>query len=370
MKTINNPLRILHIVTYMGRGGLETMLMNYYRYIDREKIQFDFLTHRDLEADYDQEILALGGKIYHVSRLVPWSKSYKSELRKFFNEHSEYKIVHVHQDCLSSVALQSAKECGVPIRIAHSHNNSQDKNLKYLIKRHYMRTIPIYATSLFACCKSAGEWMFGDQKYQILPNAIDVGRFEYSKRVASRMRESLGVGNSILIGHVGSFKPQKNHGFLIEIFSRIVSINSETRLLLVGDGGEMPKIRKQTKMKGLEDKVIFAGSRDDVSELMQAMDVFVLPSLYEGLPVVAIEAQAAGLPCVVSDGVPEECNVTEGLVTCKKLCESPEDWAKHILTQAGKTRRSHMTEIQAAGYDVVDAAAKLETFYFEAAARG
>ena len=142
------PIRVLHIVTYMGRGGLETMLMNYYRHIDRTKVQFDFLVHRDFEADYDAEILSLGGKIHHVSRLVPWSKSYQNELRTFFKAHPEYRIVHVHQDCLSSVALKVAKECGVPVRIAHSHNNNQDKNLKYLIKLHYMKKIPAFATAL------------------------------------------------------------------------------------------------------------------------------------------------------------------------------------------------------------------------------
>ena len=150
--------RILHIVTYMGRGGLETMLMNYYRHINREKVQFDFLVHRDFEADYDSEILQLGGKIYHMSRLIPWSRKYKKELKQFFLKHPEYKIVHVHQDCLSSVALGCAKECGVPVRIAHSHNSSQDKNLKYLIKKYYMKKIPVYATDLFACSGELDVW--------------------------------------------------------------------------------------------------------------------------------------------------------------------------------------------------------------------
>lgn len=144
-------IRVLHVVTYMGRGGLETMLMNYYRHIDRSKVQFDFLVHREFEADYDEEIKSLGGRIYHVSRLVPWSRRYKAELRRFFRTHPEYKIVHVHQDCLSSVALQCAKECGIPVRIAHSHNSNQDKNIKYLFKRYYMRKIPETATELFAC---------------------------------------------------------------------------------------------------------------------------------------------------------------------------------------------------------------------------
>ena len=167
-------IRVLHIVTYMGRGGLETMLMNYYRHINRDKVQFDFLVHRDFEADYDEEIHELGGKIYHISRLIPWSYTYREKLKHFFREHPEYKIVHVHQDCLSSVALQCAKECGVPVRIAHSHNSAQDKNLKYLVKLYYMRKIPNYATDLFACSEAAGKWMFGSKPFQVVHNAIDI----------------------------------------------------------------------------------------------------------------------------------------------------------------------------------------------------
>lgn len=179
-------IRVLHVVTYMGRGGLETMLMNYYRHIDQSKVQFDFLVHRKFEADYDEEIKALGGRIYHVSRLVPWSRKYKAELKHFFKSHPEYKIVHVHQDCLSSVALQCAKECGVTVRIAHSHNSNQDKNIKYLFKRYYMKKIPEVATELFACGKAAGDWMFGGKDYQLLPNAIATEKYIYDEEKAKR----------------------------------------------------------------------------------------------------------------------------------------------------------------------------------------
>lgn len=175
-------IRVLHIVTYMGRGGLETMLMNYYRHIDRNKVQFDFLVHRDFEADYDAEIRELGGKIYHISRLIPWSHSYREKLKHFFREHSEYKIVHVHQDCLSSVALQCAKECGVPVRIAHSHTSSAVKDLKYLIKKYYMKKIPVYATDLFACGKQAGNWMFRGNDFRVIPNGICVQDYIYSEK--------------------------------------------------------------------------------------------------------------------------------------------------------------------------------------------
>ena len=195
-------IRVLQVVTYMGRGGLETMLMNYYRHMDRSKIQFDFLVHRDFEADYDKEILELGGKIYHVSRLVPWSRSYRRELKKFLQEHPEYKIVHVHQDCLSTVALRCAKECDVPVRIAHSHSSSAVKNMKYLIKLHYMKQIPKYATHMFACGKQAGDWMFSGSEYEIIRNAIDTTKYQYSFNVAEQVRNELEIDKNIIIGHV------------------------------------------------------------------------------------------------------------------------------------------------------------------------
>lgn len=356
-------IRVLHIVTYMGRGGLETILMNYYRHIDRSKVQFDFLVHRDFEADYDQEILAMGGKIYHVSRLIPWSISYRNELKRFFKEHPEYKIVHVHQDCLSSVALQCAKECGVPVRIAHSHSSSQDKNIKYLIKQHYMKQIPQFATNCFACGKDAGDWMFSGYSYQILHNAIDTSTYSYSPEKAVAIREQLHMEQNLIIGHVGRFNIPKNHTFLLDIFSECVKIVPNARLLLVGDGEGKTRIQEKAKSLGLEGKVIFTGVRSDVADLLQAMDVFVFPSLYEGVPVTMIEAQASGLPCVISDGVPKDCVITSGLVTTMKLSDMPCDWAKHIIGRKDAKRENHLEEIQAAGYDIVTAAKELENFY-------
>ena len=356
-------IRVLQIVTYMGRGGLETMLMNYYRHIDRSKIQFDFLVHRDFEADYDKEILEMGGKIYHVSRLIPWSVSYRNELKRFFKGHPEYRIVHVHQDCLSSVALQCAKECCVPVRIAHSHNSSQDKNMKYLIKRHYMKRIPRFATDCFACGKDAGDWMFSGYPYQILRNAIDVSVYRYSPEKAKAIREQLGLKQNFVIGHVGRFHAPKNHTFLLDIFCECVKTVPSARLLLVGDGEGRKQIQEKAKSLELEDKVIFTGVRGDVADLLQAMDVFVFPSLYEGTPVTMIEAQASGVPCVISDRVPKDCVITSGLVTSMRLSDTPQDWAQHIVGRKTGKRENHLEEIRTAGYDIVTAARGLENFY-------
>ena len=181
-------MRVLQVVTNMDRGGLETMLMNYYRHIDRTKVQFDFLTHRQERAAYDDEIEALGGRIYRLPRLIPWSKHYLSTLDAFFAEHSEYMIIHVHQDCLSSVILKVAAQHNVPVRIAHSHNANQDRDIKYPIKLLCMRSIPKYATHLFACSTAAGDWMFRGAPYQLFANAVDTADFTFSTEKAAKTR--------------------------------------------------------------------------------------------------------------------------------------------------------------------------------------
>lgn len=358
-------IRVLHVVTYMGRGGLETMLMNYYRHIDRSKVQFDFLVHREFEADYDEEIKSLGGRIYHVSRLVPWSRRYKAELRRFFRSHPEYKIVHVHQDCLSSVALQCAKDCGVPVRIAHSHSSSAVKNIKYPIKLYYMKKIPRFATDLFACGKQAGDWMFSGKKYQIIRNAIDTEKYLYTTTVNKSVREELGLLGKIVIGHVGNFTPAKNHIFLLEIFKEILKKSPDSKLLLVGGGDGLITAKEKAESMGIADNVVFTGIRSDVNRLMQAMDVFVFPSLYEGLPVTMIEAQASGMQCIISDRVSKECIVTKGLVIRKRLSDSVENWANYILQKSEKTHENHIREIANAGYDISVAAKQLECFYIK-----
>ena len=360
-------IRVLHIVTYMGRGGLETMIMNYYRSIDREKVQFDFLVHRDQEADYDREILSLGGRIYHSSRLIPWSASYRRNLTEFFRSHPEYRIVHVHQDCLSAVALQCAKEAGVPVRIGHCHNSNQDKNWKYLVKLHYMKKIPDHATHLFACGKSAGQWMFGGADFQVLNNAVELRGFTFDPEVRRRVRAALNIDDgAFVLGHVGGFRPQKNHGFLIDVFAGCVRQDPGARLLLVGDGEGRRNIEEKVASMGLGEKVIFTGVRSDIPEMLQAMDVFVFPSLYEGLGISIVEAQASGLPCIISDTIPDDCNVTQYLVERLPLSAPPEKWAEIILTQRDMTRTDHIDEVRRAGYDIEEKAKELEGFYLNA----
>lgn len=356
-------LRILHVVTYMGRGGLETMLMNYYRKIDRTKVQFDFLVHRDFKADYDENILRLGGKIYHLPVLNPFSFRYRRALSVFFAEHSEYEIIHVHQDCLSSIILKEAKKHNVRVRIAHSHNANQDRNVRYLIKLYYRSKIPRFATRLMACSQDAGNWMFKNAPFEVLNNAIDAQEYRFATEKKMMMRDALGITNSqIVVGHVGRFNPQKNHSFLLEIFAEFKKKCNDSVLLLIGDGEQRAMIQEKVKCLGLIDSVIFTGVRTDVDDLLQAMDVFVFPSNYEGLPVTIIEAQAAGLPCLISEKVPIECKKTN-LVHQITLDAGLEVWADAIISVINKERVNTYEEIKMAGYDIVENAKRLQEFY-------
>ncbi|WP_418586078.1 glycosyltransferase family 1 protein [Intestinibacter sp.] len=361
---MSEPIRVLQVVTYMGRGGLETMLMNYYRNIDRDKVQFDFLTHRDERWDYDDEIESLGGKIYHLTKLNPFSKNYLNALDKFFKEHKEYQIVHCHQDCLSGVVLKVAKKNGVKFTIAHSHNANQDKNLKYLIKLFEKRKIPKYADKLFACGNEAGRWMFNTDNFEVLNNAIDTDLYTYNAEKASKVKKEFGIENKFVVGHVGRFNPQKNHEFLIDVFNEIQKIKEDSVLMLVGDGDLRQEIEKKVQDLGLSEKVIFTGIRSDVNDLMQGMDVFLFPSLYEGLGIVLIEAQAAGLKCIISDTIPKDGIITDDVLSLS-LNQSPVIWANEVLKYKGYKRSNNKELIEKADYDIKNNAKKLEQFYIQ-----
>lgn len=355
-------VRVLHIVTNMDRGGLETMLMNYYRHMDREKIQFDFLEHRRERAAYDDEIESLGGRIFQLPRLNPLSSDYFHALNAFFAAHPEYRIVHSHLDCMSTYPLRAAKKAKVPVRIAHAHSTNQDRNWKLVFKLISKKLISLYTTDLFACSADAGEWMFGTKDVHILPNAIDIERYAFNLLIRNQTKKALGLDDAFVIGHVGRFSAVKNHSFLTDVFAQIKRQEPNSKLLLVGAGSEMQAVQQKVKALGLGADVIFTGVRNDVANLMQAMDVFVFPSLYEGLGIVLIEAQAAGLPCVVSDVIPREAYLTD-LVTAEKLTSSVETWAEKILEKREVLRTDRRAEIAAHGFDITTEAVKLQEFY-------
>lgn len=364
---MDKAIRVLHVVTHMNRGGLESTIMNYYRNIDRTKVQFDFLTHRPKteKKDYDDEILSFGGRIYHLPKLNPFSIIYLKKLNEFFEEHREYKIVHVHQDCLSGIILKTAKNCGVPVRIAHCHSSSQDKGFKYCIKNICKRNIKTEATKLFACGRESGRWMFNTNNFEVLPNAINAERYRFNDQIRKEIRESLHMDDSFVIGHIGRFSKVKNHVFLISVFEEILKIENKAKLVLVGDGDDKEHIKKLVQDKNLRNYVIFTGIRTDINALVQAFDIFVLPSLYEGLPVTMIEAQAAGLPCFISDKVPIECKITENVYPIS-LDKAASFWAKQICQSKGLQRKDTYSQIENANYDIKKNACYLQNYYLSA----
>ena len=358
-------IRVLHIVTDMNRGGLETMIMNYYRHIDRSRVQFDFLVHRSARAAYDDEIESLGGHIYRISGLNPLSLSYYHELDVFFKEHTEHKIVHSHLDCMSAYPLRAAKKAGVPVRIAHAHSTKQDNDWKYIFKLISKKFITRYSTDLFACSKSAGKWMFGTDNVTVLNNAIDTEKYVFNPSIREEIRQRLELENSAVIGHVGRFSPVKNHDFIIEVFKSVKNMCPNSKLLLIGDGARKNEIQQKVDQLNLSSDVIFVGSSSNVDMYLQAMDVFVFPSHYEGLGIAAVEAQTAGLPCIVSDKVPSDCSVTSDLVSFLPLTAGAEKWAKLVYSKLNTKRTNRGEEVKSCGYDIFSQSIKLEEFYKE-----
>ena len=360
-------MRVLQIVTTMNRGGLETMLMNYLRQIDREQVRFDFLVHRAEGSDYDAEIRSLGGRIYRLPQLNPFSPGYRRELNAFFREPAgEYRVVHSHLDCMSAIPLKAAEKAGIPVRIAHAHSSSQDRDIRFPLKLMFKKRIPSASTHMFACSRAAGEWMFGGARFEVLPNAIDTGRFAFSEETRQKTRASLGIGDRLAAGHVGRFYYPKNHAFLLKVFREVLKINKDSVLILAGDGPLRPEIEKAAEDYGIKDRVIFLGLREDIPDLLSAMDVFVFPSHYEWLPVTLIEAQTSGLPCLISDKVPAEAALTD-YVTSMSLDAPPERWAEKALELASRPRHADIGSIRAAGYDIEESARMLQSFYLRAA---
>ena len=358
----HEPKRILQVVTYMGRGGIETMLMNYYRHIDRTKIQFDFLVHRDFQAEFDEEIEALGGRIYRVPPMNPLKLSYWKALDAFFREHP-YEIVHCHLNYKSGVVLAAAKKAGVSVRIAHAHTAGMSAGLSKLARIMMKPLIPRTATHFLACGKTAGDAIFGNCAYTIIPNALDAAAFRFSPECRHKMRQNLGLSDDYTIIHVGRFGSEKNHSFLLDVFANVLRKEPSAKLLLVGDGDLRPAMEEKAAQILPEESVCFLGARKDIPELLQAADVFVFPSIFEGLPVTMIEAQAAGLPCVKSDTITDECIVTD-LVASLPITD-PALWAEEILKKRGTARTDRLAEIQASGYDITAAAEKLTHFYLD-----
>lgn len=362
------PIRILHVLHALNCGGAENMIMNLYRNIDRDKIQFDFLVHTNEKCFFDDEIEKLGGKIYRVPyyNMLNYS-SYKKALNDFFKSHPEIAIVHGHLGSCAYIYLKVAKKYGCRT-IAHSHNSKPDKiNAKNTLYKLFSIKTRSVADYFIGCSIKAGQYRYGKKivnsdRFTVLKNAIDTPKFAYDEKTRSEVRNEFNLTDNYIIGHIGRFNTVKNHTFLIDILAELVKKDNRVVAMLVGGGDLQPQIEEKVKKLNLRDNVIFTGVRSDANRLLQAMDCFVFPSLYEGLPVTLIEAQAAGLPCIVSDVITKEVQITEQV---KYLpLDDPKKWCDAIAKEKANIIRLNSTEIiSESGYDIHDTAEWLTDFY-------
>lgn len=361
------PIRVLHAVVNMNRGGAETLLMNLFRNIDRTKVQFDFLTSKP--GVFDEEIEALGGKIHRIPYISEVGQlGYRKALRLFFEAHSDYQAVHSHMDKMSGFVLSAARKAGVPVRIAHSHNTRSEGGMAARLFKWYAGTkIASAATDLIACSKAAAQWMFRGRSKQahILQNGIETERFSFDQVKRDHVRRELGISaDAFVVGHVGRFLKQKNHVYLIELFADLCRTQQNAVLLLAGDGPLRGEIETRVRQLQLSSRVRFLGVRSDVDALLQGFDVFVFPSLHEGLPVTLIEAQGAGLPCIISSEITTEVDLGLGLVKFFPLHE-PSVAMKHLSEAARKhlERTVPADALARKGYDIRSTARWVEAYY-------
>lgn len=362
-------LRVLHVVGGMNQGGTENFIMNLYRNINRNKIQFDFLVNR--EGIFDEEIKSLGGRIYYIPALQKVGQlKYTKYLDDFYKEHKEYTIVHSHINQVSGLILERANKANIPIRIAHSHNNKYGKNIFIKLYKSYLATkLKDYANYKFACSNEAGKFLFGNNSdFKVFNNFIDTKKFIYNEDIRNKVRKKFNINNDcFVIGFVGRLCYQKNPLFLLKIFTEYKKLDNNSKLMIIGTGNLKNKILTYIKNNNLSDSVILLENRNDINELLQAMDYFLLPSRYEGLGIVLIEAQSSGLRCLTSkDVVPKDVKITD-LLSFYSLKNSPLNWAKYIYKNK-KYIRKDMTEIMLkSGFDVKENIKKIENFYLNEA---
>jgi glycosyltransferase EpsF len=340
--------RVLHIVSTMDRGGAETLIMNIYRNIDRQKIQFHFITHSPMKCDFEDEIILLGGKIFRISSLGQLGPiSYVKELMKIMSSHS-YDAVHIHTDFQGGFPALAAKLCGVKIRICHSHSNNWPRGNRWIDRyalKIFQTIIKLSATNYCSCSIEAAQFLFGKQlakssKVKLLNNGIDLTQFEDFEMESRNefLKEFDLPAGAKIIGHVGRFSASKNQSFILKILKKLLGEDKQYFALMVGDGPLKKQVEETALKLGIIDHIRFLGVRSDIPRLMCHFDVFLFPSLFEGFGIVAIEAQSTGTPCVISDTVPRSTDMGLGLVSYASLDESIDGWCQKVI-EALKTER-------------------------------
>lgn len=362
------PIRVAQVVGRMMGGGVEATVMNHYRHIDRSQVQFDFIVQTDSTVVPKDEIESLGGRVFYVP---PYSNpvKYVNACRQLFQQIHP-RIVHSHMNAVSVFTLMAAKQAGVPVRIAHSHSTSNpNEKAKTLVKNVLRPFSKVYPTHLAACGDYSARWLFGDQtvdqgKVKIIRNAIELDRFAFDEEARTRLRKEIEASDDIrVIGQVGRFSAQKNQLFSLDVLAELVKKNPRVLLVFLGVGDDMDKVKAKAHDLGLSDHVRFLGMRFDVNEWYSAFDVLLFPSLYEGLPLTAVEAQVSGLPLVVSDNITNEAFLDEGRVETHSLEDPLSEWCSS-LEQSRRVMGSLTTSAFVdSGYDIRESAAELAHWY-------
>ena len=368
MTNMDSITRIAHVIGCIAKGGVESVVFNYYKFIDKSKYQFDFIIHDDSPYEIPKEISDLGCNIYKVP---PYKRlfSYIKALIKIFKEN-KYKIIHSHMSTISVFTLFAAKKANIPFRITHCHvtaGNGKGEFLRNIFKYFLRLFSKLYPTHLMSCSENSGIWMYGKKaflhgKINVLNNAIDHKIFIYNENAREKTRNDLRISDKFAVGNVGRFMPQKNHDFLIDIFNELIKLDNNCVLLLAGDGKLRKKIEDKVNRYNLQNSVLFLGCRDDICNLYHAMDVFVLPSLYEGLPVVLVETQMAGLPSVISEKITKETKFTE-LIEFISLKKNAHEWAKIILEKRNTKKYDITTDSKYKRYSIENEVKRLEKIY-------
>lgn len=384
---MSEAVRVLHVLGGTGLGGAESRIMDLYRQMDREEIQFDFLVHSSAVKRagddpsgrkpqfYDEEINNMGGRIYVLPKFKVYNYfTYRKAIKVFFQNHHDYSVVQGHMTSTAAIYLPIAKRAGVPVTAAHSRSAGTGKGLKAIATQVLRKNLYRKCDYCLACSEAAGIDAFGAArvnagKVRIIHNAIDAQKFAYQPEKRAAMRQHLRIEDKLVVGHVGRFFYPKNHPYLIEVFAALYALNKETVLLLVGDGEDREKVERRCEELGIKEQVMFLGNQKHPEDYYQAFDFFLLPSFYEGLPGVLVEAQAAGLRCIVSNTVTKEAQATE-LVTYMSINLPAKAWAEEILRQASYERRDTCEEIVQSGFDVKGQAAMYRNFYLNGDASG
>lgn len=361
---MSKPVRVLQVFSGLDSGGVSNFVMNLYREIDTDKIQFDFAMTSGKKVLYDDEVLLRGGRIFYFDT----SRNIRENFREILRNKGPFRAVHSHVFFYSGLLLAEAKRAGVPVRIAHAHNahTGESRSLPRLLYEKGMQMlIRRNATHLLGCSEKACRYVFGegimkDARAEVLPDGIDCSRFAFNTGVRDEVRKAYGLEGKFVVGHVGHFNPAKNHRKILSVFNKVCLRRSDAILLLVGEGELEHDVRQFTKELGLEKHVIFAGAHKDVERYYQAMDVFLFPSRYEGFGMAMIEAQTGGLSCVASDVVPLDTNV-DGRTVFLPLEEKDDVWAEKVI-EAPKRDTSAYQKISSL-YGVAHVAGIIEQIY-------